>query len=719
MTTMNLAEETIDDILSYLDPWPLFYVTAASQDLRRLALPHLWQTIDNENLPAQNILKRILHGFPPDAETSKARGDVPRPTAPSDLEPFQQYALRSTVFPLIQNFTADCAASCTLLRLGEFNAAKLTEFALSWEAVKHDFGRSQVPLAVSLPKLRGLTIGLDRHYPPIPFSRGVFPNDLILRVVHQIVRGTPNLRCIKLRGPVNGDVVDQIASIPGVESLDLSQTAAAGLGSMEDFRRVGDMPSLQHLVLPNNFRKWSNPASAPQIQPPLLRKLCVRDTPRLNGASIVSFQNPNITHLQVDSFLLVDPSSTVASIHTYTGLQHLHLYLHGWQWDIHVGEILERLGGLHGLTSLCFFFEDEDVASPSEGLTRTDALYIGYAWPNLISLGVSQADFEFFQLILDLPLLAELELNAYFWDDHWPSAGVEVLPAMHALRFSGSPEEWAAHGTRQVISAQCAGLESLVITSGSGPIYQRQAEYPDTSSEEEDEDVESEEVDEDVETGDEYDQEKDRCMKTRKQKKGITRRGEQAPASKSAERLSIDFAFVKASGLVSDKPGTSHPAALESTDCRLSAGVSTSPFGRVIDHVLPTPLSIIPYGPDNAAKTLPPCCRRRSLRPRRRPRFNRRVVDNVSVSDNGLAPNNAASTLPPRCRQRPRLSGRVVDNVSDNGLAPDNAATNLPPRCRQHRLRPRCRPRFSRRVVDNVSDNALGARQRFRRATTF
>ncbi|KZP07089.1 hypothetical protein FIBSPDRAFT_965923 [Athelia psychrophila] len=112
--------------------------------------------------------------------------------------------------------------------------------------------------------------------------------------------------------------------------------------------------------------------------------------------------------------------------------------------------------------------------------------------------------FEFFQLILELPLLAELELNAYFWENRWPSVVVEDLPEMRALRFSGSPEKWATNGTMQVISAEFAGLESLVIISGSGPIFHRQAEYPESSSEEEEEDVEPQEEDEDNGSDDEY-----------------------------------------------------------------------------------------------------------------------------------------------------------------------------------------------------------------------
>lgn len=200
------------------------------------------------------------------------------------------------------------------------------------------------------------------------------------------------------------------------------------------------MSHLQYLVLPDNFREWSDSAATLPIQPPLLWKLCIRDTRRLSGTSILSFQNPSVTHLHVDSFLLIDPFTTTASINNYANLRHLDLYIHGWQWDVTLADILECIGPLHNLASLRFLFED--ATRPSESLTHTDAVYIGYTWPNLCFLDVSQADFGFFQMILKLPLLAELELNAYFWDDVWPTAAVDILPVMCALCFSNSPERW-------------------------------------------------------------------------------------------------------------------------------------------------------------------------------------------------------------------------------------------------------------------------------------
>lgn len=344
---------------------------------------------------------------------------------------------------------------------------------------------SSAPKEGSLPQLTKLRVNLD--HPNAESSRdthegrrplqaldsfmGADPNHVTIELVQQMGAVAPKLRTILVHGNLDLRVIEKLALITQLVTLDFSDAEPVGQGSLENFRSLASMPDLQKLVLPKSLYTWSTATSAP-IVPPALNSLRIpegtvrrksKDEDRLSydgrasflghilprsldmgGGALIAFQNPHVTDLRVDYDHLVGISRMAKQIGQYHSLQHLHIELYKWDEGSSIGDVLANLVGIPGLKKIAFYYYAGRFPMFLPQLEFKDATVIWRAWPHLHSLSLGPVTFAFFEEILRLlPALTELEVGAFCWEEG-EAEGKHCLPHlnMRSLIFGGRPDRW-------------------------------------------------------------------------------------------------------------------------------------------------------------------------------------------------------------------------------------------------------------------------------------
>lgn len=351
---------------------------------------------------------------------------------------------------MIRELGAPCIPVLSLLRLGRLDKVQVLLF--DWEAVKHNSLSYQGPLSQPLPNMQELIVELNDQNPNA--------NHSMIAIAREIGAVSVNLRRIKLSGELDQHTIDQIALIPTVEVLDLSNTTRADSGLTEHYRSIANMLSMYQLVCPSTD-EWASEPAVTRICPPRLRELVswgdvdiVEDDYNDDDENVlITFQNPSITHMRIGRFCLVHPFNLPNAITGYSGLQNLHLTVQLFSSDdVNFMDILVGLGVFPHLTD--FYIAIDYARIPSERITSLEATHatqICRIGPKLRSLEVRVANFGFFQEILNRSQLAELRLNAVFWDGDWPAL-VDQHLAMRSLHFAGRPRGWQAAATADYLA---------------------------------------------------------------------------------------------------------------------------------------------------------------------------------------------------------------------------------------------------------------------------
>lgn len=365
---------------------------------------------------------------------------------------------------MIRELGVQCIPVLSLLRLRRLDNIRVLLF--DYEAVKHDSISYRGPLAHPLPNMQELIIRLNDQDPST--------NHSMISIAREIAAVAVNLRRIELSGKLDQSTIDQIALIPKLEALDLSKTTQADGGTMEHYRNFQSMPNLCQLVCPLISDEWAWAPAVTQIRPPRLTELIsggdvdvVEDDYNDDHENVlITFQNPSITHLRVGRFCLVHPSNLPKAITGYSGLQNLHLTVQLFSSDdIDFMDILIGLGPFPHLTD--FYIAIDYARIPSERMAELEATHasqICRIGPQLRSVEVLAASFAFFQEILNLSQLAELRLNAVFWDNDWPVPAGQHL-AMRSLHFHGRPWGWQAAATAEYLATVFPNLQTINVQS--------------------------------------------------------------------------------------------------------------------------------------------------------------------------------------------------------------------------------------------------------------
>lgn len=334
-----------------------------------------------------------------------------------------------------------------------------------------------------LPQLAELHVDLDhphtdsyraRHEQRRPLEAlasfmGSDPNHITIQLVGQLGTFAANLRTIHVHGDLDLYAIEKFSLISQLETLDFSDAAPVGQGSVENFRSIANMAHLQKFILPKSLYAWSTATLSPILPPALIHltipegtvRRCWRHRQTIYGhetssfsgniisintnmglGALIAFQNPNVTDLRVDCDHLVGASRMVKQLGHYRSLQRLHIELYKWDEGISIGDILAELVAIPDLrTFTCFYYEGRwPMFLPQLG--AKDATTIWRAWPQLHSLGLGPVTFAFFEEILRLlPALTALDVNAFCWGE-----GL-AIPSFHhqnmrSLILNGRPEHW-------------------------------------------------------------------------------------------------------------------------------------------------------------------------------------------------------------------------------------------------------------------------------------
>lgn len=385
------------------------------------------------------------------------------------------------------------------MRRGELDAKKMRALKFNSTAVAHDAMSNVDAHAIELPMLTDLIMCLDIVDKEF-ILRNMGANDYNFETVRGIVIIAPLLRNLKLEGSPDQGTIYQITKYTQLETLDLSNTHFCDAESMEIFRCLEDMHNLKILMLPALWPAAMMGTLGGFIKPRVLQSLTVPAGNWEVVHALEAFVNPTVRDLKITSCRLTDNilHELPLAVMSYQGLHSLHIDLRRWTTTVTISALLRGLGGIPTLTSVELFCQQHWFRMDQDILTQEDARYIRHIWPGLRVLGVSMVNLDFFLEILNLPQLAELEVNAGFWDAQcWEGVSNEKHPAISSLHLSGSPCFWNEAGAFKEIYARYPRLKSLVIVKCRSAGVCDCAVYEDSSAEgsedtcEDDEDVDS------------------------------------------------------------------------------------------------------------------------------------------------------------------------------------------------------------------------------------
>lgn len=334
------------------------------------------------------------------------------------------------MLPLVKNFRARCDSALELLRAGELASSDLRSLHVSWEALEKEYVG---PLAVKLPKLKELSV---------PMSNPT-PDTFVIKLFREIVAAAPQLTTVILEGEINGYALEQMDLIPNLESLYLRSST---------------------------FHVLSLRCPWKPFQPRHLWKLRISGIHAFTLLMFRMVENTAITHLRIKSYTDDNASDFMAGIMRYRSLTDLWINIaasgDGWTG----ARILVQLKSIPNLTSFRFFVRGDMCDDEPANLTDTEAEYICQTWPNLRVVGVALADFAFFQAILDLQRLEELELNAWLWPDGGRDSSDTPHTTLRSLRFTGSPPHWGKNGPVNLNLARFRNLQGPEIIRGNAGV---------------------------------------------------------------------------------------------------------------------------------------------------------------------------------------------------------------------------------------------------------
>lgn len=348
----------------------------------------------------------------------------------------------------ITEFRMLCYSALERLRSGQFNSDRLTVFQFGCVSVLCP--RTSLHTTVRLPNLTELVVFLES--PDIIHDSVGNPCDPV-EAVMEIASLANQLRRIELKYCVSARAITEIARITTLERLDLGDADFFGPG--ESLVCIGDMPNLCELTLPRRVAEWAHPAPGVPIQPPALKTLRTWDNEDLHV--LRAFQSPCIDtlHFNVSA---ADALLTFAAVMSrYPSLTSIHI--DKMPATLSSRHMLHGLGSLPHLEVVQLWFDVNVVHSDRSMLTVDDAHYISTVWPRMRVLFLGPVDVCFFQLIIGLPLLVVIAVDAFFWKDAWWSRGPVANATVQNLALYNLPREWDADLTKSNLVAALPRLK--------------------------------------------------------------------------------------------------------------------------------------------------------------------------------------------------------------------------------------------------------------------